>query len=83
MNEFCMSLLPLYIFFLDLSNVQEVSQDNGNTIIIGSSFGNDTTSIILHFNGSTPMSPISVSDSMLTFKFPQTHQIQHITNCSI
>ncbi|EFA82309.1 immunoglobulin E-set domain-containing protein [Heterostelium album PN500] len=58
------------LFSADLSNVQEVSQDGGNTIIIGSSFGNDTKSIVLHFNGSTPMSPISVSDSMLTFKFP-------------
>ncbi|EFA82383.1 hypothetical protein PPL_04808 [Heterostelium album PN500] len=58
------------LFSVDLSNIQEVSQDNGNTIIIGSSFGNDTTSIILHFNGSTPMSPISISDSMITFKFP-------------
>ncbi|EFA82349.1 IPT/TIG domain-containing protein [Heterostelium album PN500] len=58
------------LFSADLPNVQEVSQDGGNTIIIGSSFGNDTKSIVLHFNGSTPMSPISVSDSMLTFKFP-------------
>ncbi|EFA82321.1 putative cell surface glycoprotein [Heterostelium album PN500] len=57
------------LFSADLSNVQEVSQDGGNTIIIGSSFGNDTKSIVLHFNGSTPMSPISVSNSMLTFKF--------------
>ncbi|EFA82422.1 hypothetical protein PPL_04847 [Heterostelium album PN500] len=58
------------LFSADLSNVQEVSHDSGNTIIIGSSFGNDNKSIVLHFNGSTPMSPISVSDSMLTFKFP-------------
>ncbi|EFA82320.1 IPT/TIG domain-containing protein [Heterostelium album PN500] len=58
------------LFSADLPSVQEVSQDSGNTIIIGSSFGNDTKSIVLHFNGSTPMSPISVSDSMLTFKFP-------------